>query len=74
MAALKLKVENILIVHGEADEIVPLPHAQEIYRLAREPKKLIVQKNGDHRMSSKKHQVEFIHKASRWLKSGLIGI
>jgi len=67
------KIKNILIIHGDADKTVPLSHAQEIYRLAGEPKKLIVQQNGDHRMSNKKHQAHFVDTASRWLKSGLVG-
>lgn len=66
------QVSNILIIHGEKDETVPLFHAEEIHRLAGEPKKLIVQQNGDHRMSGKKHQIGFIDKASLWLKSGLV--
>jgi len=65
-------INNILIVHGEADKTVPLSHAREIYRLACDPKKLIVQQNGDHRMSNENHQNEFIGEASRWFKSRLI--
>ncbi len=67
------QVRNILIIHGEKDETVPLSHAAEIHRLAGEPKKITIQQNGDHRMSSKKHQVDFIGEASLWFKSGLIG-
>ena len=64
-------LSNILIIHGEMDQTVPLSHAEEIHRLAGGPKKLIVQKNGDHRMSNENHQVEFIREASLWFKSGL---
>jgi len=64
-------LSNILIIHGEKDQTVPLSHAEEIHRLAGGPKKLIVQKNGDHRMSNENHQVEFIREASQWFKSGL---
>jgi len=64
-------LSNILIIHGEKDQTVPLSHAEEIHRLAASPKKLIVQKNGDHRMSNEHHQVEFIFEASQWFKSGL---
>ncbi len=35
------------------------------------PKKLIVQKNGDHRMSDENNQTEFIREASLWFKAGL---
>jgi len=65
------QVSNILIIHGQKDETVPLSHAAEIHRLAGDPKKLIVQPNGDHRMSDENHQREFIRQASRWFKAGL---
>lgn len=66
------QIKNILIVHGDSDETVELSHAQKIFRLAGEPKKLIIQPGGDHRMSSAKHQREFISEASHWLKRGLL--
>jgi dipeptidyl aminopeptidase/acylaminoacyl peptidase len=65
------QVRNLLIIHGETDKTVPLSHAAEIHRLAGDPKKLIVQKNGDHRMSNEIHQNEFIREASRWFKCEL---
>ncbi len=65
------KISNILIFHGEADDVVPVSHAREIYKLARKPKKIIIQKQGDHPMSNKGHQTEFIKEASRWFKQGL---
>jgi len=67
------QIHNILIIHGEKDETVPLFHAAEIYRLAGGPKKIIVQPYGDHRMSRKEDQVDFVDMASRWFKSGLTG-
>ena len=67
------QVRNILIIHGDADKTVMLSHAREIYRLAGIPKKLIVQQNGDHRMSDINHQNEFLCEASNWFKSGLSG-
>ena len=67
------QVRYILILHGEKDETVPLSHAEEIHRLAGEPKRLVVQPNGDHRMSNETHQNEFIRDASLWFKSGLTG-
>jgi alpha-beta hydrolase superfamily lysophospholipase len=66
------QVRNLLIFHGEKDQTVPLSHAREIYRLAGDPKKMIVQPNGDHRMSNAIHQEQFIQAASRWLAAGLI--
>ncbi len=66
-------ISDILIFHGEKDSVVPLEHAREIFRRAGDPKKLIVQKGGDHRMSDPAHQHQFILEASLWFKSGLSG-
>ncbi len=64
-------VRRLLVIHGEADETVPVGHAYEIYGLAQEPKQLIIQPGGDHRMSDAGHQREFIRDASEWLMKGL---
>jgi alpha-beta hydrolase superfamily lysophospholipase len=64
-------ISDILIVHGQADDVVPVSHAEEIYSLVKKPKKLIKQKNGDHPMSNKTHQRAFIREASLWFKRGL---
>jgi dipeptidyl aminopeptidase/acylaminoacyl peptidase len=66
-------ISNILIFHGEKDTVVPPDHAWEIFQRAGDPKKLIIQNNGDHRMSNPDHQQEFIREASLWFKSGLSG-
>ena len=62
---------DILIFHGQADNVVPVSHAEEIYSLVKKPKKLIKQKNGDHPMSNEAHQRTFIREASIWFKRGL---
>jgi alpha-beta hydrolase superfamily lysophospholipase len=65
------EISNILIIHGEADEVVPVSHAEEIHNLVKPPKKLIKQKQGDHPMSNKAHQKVFIREASLWIKQTL---
>jgi alpha-beta hydrolase superfamily lysophospholipase len=65
------RVRNVLVFHGEADAVVPVSHAHEIFRCAVAPKRLIIQKNGDHLMSDPGHQEEFICEASLWLSKGL---
>lgn len=62
------QIKNILIFHGDKDDIVPMENGNAIHNLAAEPKKLILQKNGDHRMSDPLHQAEFITEASRWFQ------
>lgn len=60
---------HILIFHGDSDELVPPSNAKEIYEKAGDPKKLILQKSGDHRMSNKKHQENFVVESALWFKS-----
>ena len=64
-------LRNILIFHGEADDVVPVAHAHEIFQQAAHPKRLVLQPGGDHLMSDPRHQAEFIRAASFWLNKGL---
>ena len=59
-------ISGILIFHGDADTVVPVAHASELYKLAAKPKKLIVQKQGDHPMSDKSIKKNLFE----WLGSG----
>jgi len=61
-------MSHILIFHGDADDVVPVEHAREIYNLARQPKQIIVQRQGDHPMSNTAHQKEFVREAAWWFK------
>jgi alpha-beta hydrolase superfamily lysophospholipase len=60
-------LSNVLIFHGDADEIVPVSNARDIYALAKSPKRLIIHKNGDHQMTSKKDQAQFETETIAWL-------
>jgi len=62
-------LHHILIFHGDSDDLVPLSNAREIYEKAGDPKNLIIQKDGDHRMSNKTHQENFVRKSALWFKS-----
>lgn len=64
-------INNILILHGDADDVVPFSNALELYQKAGNDKKLIVQENGDHLMSNKAHQEEFIREAGLWFMERL---
>ena len=65
------KLRNIMVFHGEADDVVPVAHAHEIFQRASQPKRLVIQPRGDHLMSDPRHQQEFIREASLWLSRGL---
>ena len=62
---------TILILHGDDDTIVPIANAHEALAKAGNPKKLIIQKNGDHRMSNPEDQQHFIRQAVSWFDSYL---
>jgi esterase/lipase len=62
-------LHHILIFHGDSDNLVPPSNAREIYEKAGNPKKLIMQKDGDHRMSNKEHQENFVREAALWFKT-----
>jgi alpha-beta hydrolase superfamily lysophospholipase len=66
------RLHHIFIVHGDSDDIVPPTNAHEIYTKSGHPKKLIIQKGGNHGMSNKKHQKDFLREAVNWFKKWLI--
>ena len=62
---------NILILHGDADETVPLAHAEEIYERVGEPKRLVVFPHSDHRMSQPADQTVFLREVCFWFQTCL---
>ncbi|MGD8963691.1 MAG: alpha/beta hydrolase [Desulfobacterales bacterium] len=62
-------LRNILIVHGDADQTVPIAHAQEISARARDPKNLVVFSQSDHRMRHPADQQAFVQEAVRWFQT-----
>lgn len=66
-------LHHVLIIHGEADEVIPAANAHEIHQNAQAPKKLILQKGGDHRVSDPVHQKEFIIETTAWFAQYLTG-
>jgi len=60
------QIKNIHIFHGDADQVVPLSHARSIYGQVGEPKRMTIQKDGDHRMSNPSHQKAFAMAAVQW--------
>ena len=70
MGALK----DILLFHGDADEVVPYRHGGEIYAAAADPKKLVTLPGGDHRMADPSHQKLFVAETIRWFRDRLPAI
>ena len=64
-------LRNLLIFHGDADQIVPIAHAQQILAHAGDPQKLVVFSQSDHRMSRPADQQAFVQMAARWFQGFL---
>lgn len=65
-------IPHVLVVHGEADPVVPVSHAREIFDRVAEPKRLILQPSGDHPMSDPMHQAAFRTEAMAWFRKWLL--
>jgi alpha/beta superfamily hydrolase len=65
-AVSKLKDKPLLVVIGDADVIVGLDEAQEVYHSANEPKSILIIKGADHNYKGKEE--ELIVKTVDWLK------
>lgn len=59
---------GLLVIHGDADEVIPPPHAEVIFERVRDPKKLLFVSGGDHRLSRRDHQQRFIRETLEWFK------
>jgi len=59
-------LKNILILHGENDEVVPATDAHKLFAAARYPKRLRLFSGGDHRMRNSAHQTLFLREALGW--------
>ncbi len=61
-------LHHVLVFHGDADQIVPVENARNLLESMQPPKHGIIQKNGDHPMSSPVHQSEFEARTMAWFK------
>jgi alpha-beta hydrolase superfamily lysophospholipase len=56
----------LLLVHGDADELIPLEHAHRLYRKAKEPKELKIIPGAKHKMRLEKAAMALV---LNWLKA-----
>ena len=56
----------LLLVHGDADELIPLKHAHRLYQKAGEPKELKIIPGAKHKMRLEKAAMDFV---LDWLKA-----
>src|SRR4030042_727656 len=61
----RISPRPLLLVHGDADELIPVGHAQELYRKAKEPKELKIVPGVKHKMRLDKAAMDFV---LDWLK------
>jgi alpha-beta hydrolase superfamily lysophospholipase len=61
-------LHDLLVIHGEADAVVPVAHARRIHAASRAPKQLIINPGGDHRVTDPEHQRTFIAACRRWFQ------
>jgi dipeptidyl aminopeptidase/acylaminoacyl peptidase len=60
------KIKNILVIHGDKDEIVPFENGEILYSKAGNDKKFIRLENGDHRITNPNDQKTMINEALNW--------
>lgn len=65
------RVSNCLFLHGEADELVPLAHAEILYKSTRPPKHLEVFPKGDHRFTDPRDRKRAIQMSLAWFRQYL---
>jgi pimeloyl-ACP methyl ester carboxylesterase len=61
----EIEATRKLIVHGDADDVVPVEHAYRLFQKAQEPKELVIIKNGGHRLRLDNKAMRL---AMNWLK------
>jgi alpha-beta hydrolase superfamily lysophospholipase len=65
------RLNNCLLLHGEADEIVPLSQAEDLYQAAQAPKHLEIFPGVDHRFTNPKHRQRAIQMSLAWFQQYL---
>lgn len=71
IAATLAGVHHILVIHGSADETVNVDNAHTIYRLSRDPKRLLILDGGDHRVTSSAQQEDYMRETVAWIQKCL---
>jgi dipeptidyl aminopeptidase/acylaminoacyl peptidase len=62
----RISPRHLLLVHGDADELIPLEHAHRLYQKAKEPKELKIIPGAKHKIRLEKAAVDFV---LDWLKT-----
>ena len=57
---------HVLVVQGQADDVVPPGHAEILFERALEPRELCLLPGGDHRLSDPLHRLEAVKRSRDW--------
>ena len=66
------RVRNLLIIHGDGDETVPLGHARRLYERAGEPRHLEIIPGADHSIAAPEHREKAVAVSLAWFKKYLV--
>lgn len=61
-------VRRVLVVHGDQDGLVPVPHARLLWEKAEEPKRLMIIPGADHSLAGPAHRTEALKITIEWFK------
>lgn len=61
-------LHHVMIFHGDADNIVPVSNAHDLFNAMQPPRKKIIHKNGSHQMTDPADQADFETRAVAWFK------
>jgi len=64
-------VPRVLYLHGAADDVVPLAHAERLHAASPEPKRLHVFPGGDHPLTDPGHRQEAVRLSLEWIQKFL---
>ncbi len=64
-------LSGFMVIHGDSDRVVQPSEAHRLYRQMVMPKRLIMLKNGDHRLTDQENEDKFIRESISWYQQHL---
>jgi dipeptidyl aminopeptidase/acylaminoacyl peptidase len=64
-------VARVLVVHGDADEVVPVEHAHRVWKRAADPKAIQILPGGDHSITDPAHRDRAVALTVDWFRGAL---
>jgi len=64
-------VSRLLVIQGEADEVVPPAHGQALFDRAGEPRELHWIAGADHRLTEPRHRLDAVERSRGWMTKHL---